>query len=136
MLKVYLGGTCAGSEWRTELVEKLNDNIQVFSPVLDKWCSNSSDNYDIKQQTDFILYVLTPETKGFMSIANAVDASNKMPEKLLFCYLPEYNNQKFNNHNLECMKAIKNLIKNNGAKVFDNLNKIADFLNNNSSNLG
>ena len=26
MLKVYLGGTCAGSEWRAELVEKLNDN--------------------------------------------------------------------------------------------------------------
>ena len=134
MIKVYLGGTCNGSAWRDELIGMLDKNIQTYNPIVEKWDASSSDNYEIKQGIDFLLYVLTPELNGFMSIANAVDASNKMPEKLLFCYLPEYNGKKFNKHNLECMKAIKNLIKNNGGKVFDNLNEIANFLNNYSHN--
>ena len=120
--------------WRDELIGMIDKNIQTYNPIVEKWDASSSDNYEIKRGIDFLLYVLTPELNGFMSIANAVDASNKMPEKLLFCYLPEYNGKKFNKHNLECMKAIKNLIKNNGGKVFDNLNEIANFLNNYSHN--
>ena len=84
MIKVYLGGTCNGSAWRDELIGMIDKNIQTYNPIVEKWDASSSDNYEIKRGIDFLLYVLTPELNGFMSIANAVDASNKMPEKLKF----------------------------------------------------
>ncbi len=34
--KIFIGGTCAKTTWRNELINKLN-NLRYFSPVVDDW---------------------------------------------------------------------------------------------------
>ena len=126
---VYLGGTCSGSVWREKLTAYLLPEISVYNPVETIREYNFSDNSEIKSQADYILYVLTPETQGFLSVARAVDLSNKHPEKLLFCYLESFGEVRFNSHNLGSMQAISNMILENGGRVFTSLEGIAQFLN-------
>ena len=127
---VYLGGTCNGSTWREDFKKLLSPAISVYNPVVEKQAYDFSDNRDIKNDADFILYVLTPETRGFMSVANAVDMSNKKPDKLLFCYIENFHGMHFSEHNLGCMREIGRLIAENGGRTFSSLEDVAKFLNN------
>ena len=34
-MKVFLGGTCNGSNWREELIKELD--IDYFNPVIENW---------------------------------------------------------------------------------------------------
>lgn len=62
---------------------------------------------------------------GVFSIAEVVDCSNKRPESTLFCVLLD----EFNEGELRSLKATANMVKRNGAKVFETLEEIAIFLN-------
>jgi hypothetical protein len=133
--KVFLGGTCAESLWRDKLIKKLN--INYFNPVVDDWDSDAQKE-EIKQRKncDFCLYVITPRMKGVYSIAEVVDDSNKRPEKTIFCYLIEDgededgNKYNFTKEQLKSLKQVGEMIKDNGANYFENLNDVAKFLNN------
>jgi len=58
MMKVFLGGTCANSEWRKELIPKLN--IDYFNPVVSNWTPECQDEELRQRETcDFVLYTLT-----------------------------------------------------------------------------
>ena len=78
---------------------------------------------------DFLIYVITPKQTGFSSIASAVDYSNKVPEKIIFCVLYEFENEKFEGHKLESIKAVVDIIKDNNCKIFKDLESIANYLN-------
>ena len=70
--KVFLGGTCAETTWREELIVMLKENdISYFNPVVEDWTEecigveeNEKDNI-----CDIHLYVITKEMKGVYSIA-------------------------------------------------------------------
>ena len=68
------------------------------------------------QECDYLLYVITPEQKGFSAIASAIDYSNKTPERVLFCVLYEWGDKKFEGHPLESINCVKDMIKDNGGK--------------------
>ena len=130
--KVFLGGTCNNSSWREDLIPMLK--INHFNPVVDDWTEECMKE-EIKQRQicDFCLYVITPKMAGVYSIAEVVDDSNKRPEKTLFLNLydndeqfPHLNEYKQMAHSL---KAVENLLKENGVKVFDTLEDTAEFLN-------
>lgn len=133
--KVFLGGTCAESTWREKLIKKLN--IDYFNPVVDDW-NEEKQKEEIRQREtcDFCLYVITPRMKGVYSIAEAVDDSNKRSEKTVFCYLKDDgededgNKYKFSKEQLKSLDQVGKMIKDNGANFFDNLNDVANFLNN------
>ena len=84
--KVFLGGTCAESTWRDELIENLT--IKYYNPVVDDWTPECMDE-EIRQREacDFCLYVITPLMQGVYSIAEVVDDSNKRPKKVVFCVI-------------------------------------------------
>lgn len=135
--KVFLGGTCNDSNWRERLIIKLNDNVDYFNPVVEDWTPECMEE-EIRQREicDFCLYVITPKMTGTYSIAEVVDDSNKRPNKTLFCYLENDFNfdnltlYKFNEGQLKSLSRVANMVKENGAKVFNNLNEIAEYLNN------
>lgn len=134
MLKVNLGGTCADSNWRDKLIPMLSNEIKYRNPVVkaNSWRYNEKVKQDKKyqmQEFDYLLYVITPEQKGFSAIASAVDYSNKVPEKILFCILYEWNNKKFEGHQLESINSVRDIISDNGGKIFEDLEQIATFLN-------
>ena len=88
---VNLGGTCGNSNWRELLINMLNPNIKYYNPVIKNWKYTESIKAEKQKRIqicDILLYVITPEQKGFSAIASAVDYSNKFPNKIVFlCFI-------------------------------------------------
>lgn len=128
MKKVFLGGTCNESEWRSRLIKLLT--INYFNPVVDDWTIEAAEE-EIRQREicDYCLYVITPMMKGLYSIAEVVDDSNKRPEKTILCVLEEDGEYEFNKSALRSLNAVKRMVKSNGAQVFNSLEEIAEYLN-------
>lgn len=122
--KIFLGGTCNESTWRNELIEKLD--IDYFNPVVDDWDEKAQvrEIYE-REHCDFVLYVITKEMTGVYSIAEVVDDSNKQPQKTLFCVLEDG----FDKGQLRSLNSVKEMVRGNGAKVFNTLDDIANYVN-------
>jgi hypothetical protein len=120
MKKVFLGGTMSGSDWRKELV-----------PMLKIDYLDDCDKVDEKATCDFLLYVITPEMKGFCAVAEAVQSSNRQPEKTIVCILNKYNDAKFGIDQGKSIGIFSDIMANNGAKVFLalDLSVVAEYLN-------
>jgi hypothetical protein len=129
--RVFLGGTCNNSTWRKKLIEKLDEDvIDYFDPVVDDWTPECMKE-EVRQRgiCDYVLYVITPQMEGVYSIAEVVDDSNKRPEKTLFSFLKEDNGKEFSKAQNKSLGQVKEMAEDNGAKVFDSIKAIADFLN-------
>jgi len=127
-IEVFLGGTANNSQWRDDLIEKLK--IHYFNPIVNDWNEEVQKNEIKKRKTcDYILYVITPKMSGVYSIAEVVDDSNKRPEKTLFCILEKDEDNKFDKHQIKSLNMVKSMVKENGVKIFENLNQIANYLN-------
>ena len=131
--KVFLGGTCNNSTWRDKLIPLLK--IDYFNPVVDDWTPECQDE-EIRQREscDYCLYTITPKMTGVYSIAEVVDDSNKRSEKTILCVLDEDNGSSFSETQIKSLKQVKEMVKNNGANVFDSLEDIASFLNKTNKN--
>lgn len=66
---------------------------------------------------------------GMYAIAEVTQDSCIRPETTLFCVLENDDENEFTEHQLKSMKMVKNLIRENGARVFESLQDIAEFLN-------
>ncbi len=128
--KLFLGGTCNNSTWRDKLTSMLT--CTYFNPVVPDW-NNEAYQEELRQRnsSNYCLYVITPKMTGVYSIAEVVDDSNKRPEKTLFCILNNEDDCEFTEGQLKSLLAVQNMVKNNGAKVFNSLEDIAEFVNNN-----
>ena len=131
-VKVFLGGTCASSTWREELIPMLDpEKVETFNPVVPEWTEECRIREDYHRQTDDIcLYVITPEGEGFYSFVEVVDDSNKRPERTVLCVLPFANGKSFEGHTKKCVAKTMALVEQNGATVLSNLEDLANFLNN------
>lgn len=124
--KVFLGGTCAESTWREELISQLE--IDYFNPVVEDWTPECQDEEVKQRQTcDFCLYVLTSEMQGVYSVAEVIDDSNKRPENTVFCFIEDG----FEAHQVKSLKQVVKMVEENGAKVCDSLKDVASYLNDN-----
>ncbi len=126
--KVFLGGTCNGSMWRDDLIEKLN--VPYFNPVVDNWDEKAQKEEDYQRKNAlFVLFVITPLMTGVFSIAEVVDCSNKRPESTLFCILKKDSKKEFDEFQLKSLIQVEKMVKSNGAKTFSSLQDVANFLN-------
>lgn len=128
MIKVFLGGTVE-SDWRKALISMLID-VEYFDPIVDKWSEIAYKREEqAKQESDYKLYVITPKMKGAYSIAEAVDDSNKEPEKLVFCFLVKDEDSVFDSDQIKSLDKVSDMIQKNGGTVFTSLKELAAFLN-------
>ena len=127
-MKVFLGGTCNGSEWREQIMPQLMCNY--FNPVVEDWTPECQ---AIEEQEkvicDYHLYVITPKMKGVFSIAEVVNDSMKLKDKCIFCVTKEEDDDDFQQHELKSLKATEKLITNNGGTVLSTLGEVVAFLN-------
>ena len=122
-MKVFLGGTCSGYNWRKTLIPMLT--CDYYNPIVKNWQeSDRLREVEERNTADYVLYTITSGIKGVYSIAEVVDDSNKRPEKTLFC--PLYYGM--DNQLVHSLEATCNLLKANGVQVFKNLDDVADFL--------
>jgi hypothetical protein len=135
-IKVFLGGTCAGTTWRDKLIKLLEPNIDYFNPVVDDWTPACQER-EIKerQECDFVLYVITPKMKGVYSIAEVVQDSNVRPDKTIFCVLEQDYSKMgysetltFDEFQIRSLNMVKQIVHDNGAKVCTDLQHIADYI--------
>ncbi len=128
MAKVFLGGTVNNSQWREELIPRLK--VDFFNPVVEEWTDEAyKKELTARENCDFCLYVLTPKISSFYSIAEAIDDSNKRPQKTIFCFLLDDEGQKFSDFQIKSMKAIGKMVKENGGQWLNSIDEIASFLN-------
>lgn len=129
---VFLGGTCDNSNWREELIKKIDLNkVSVFNPIVKNWSKEDQITEDKhKKEDDICLFVITPEGEGFYSFVEATDYSNKYPKKTIFCVLYEVNNKYFDEHEKKSILKTIDIIKANGVKILNNLDEVAHYINN------
>jgi len=128
MKRVFLGGTCANSTWREDLIQLLT--IDFFDPVVDDW-NEAAQKVELREreECDFCLYVITPEMKGVYSIAEVIDDSNKRPKKTVFCYLEHSAQSAHSKEQLKSLQEVGKMVERNGGKFLGNLQEVADYLN-------
>jgi len=126
-MEVFLGGT-NNSTWRKKIIPQLE--IDYFDPIVDDWDEEAKELELEKRETcDFLLYVITPKMKGVYSIAEAVDDSNKRPEKTILCVLDEDGDKEWTKQQKRSLESVKKMVAENGATVSEDLDKVVYLLN-------
>ena len=130
MKKVFLGGTCANSRWRDRLIPMLR--IGYFNSVVKNWTKECMKE-EIKQREtcDYVLYVLTRIYSTY-SIAEAIDDSNKRPEKTICCVFNEQlpnGKMALSSQDIKHLNQVGEMVKRNGGKYFKSLEEVATYLN-------
>lgn len=130
-VKVFLGGTCATSTWREELMAMLDsERVEAFNPVVPDWTPECQTIERIHRETDDLcLYVITPEGEGFYSFVEVTDDSNKRPERTVLCVLESANGKTFEGHTKKCVLKTMELVASNGTVVLNSLDDLADYVN-------
>lgn len=90
--RVFLGGTCNGTDWRNKLEHYLEwYGISYFDPVVDDWTDECVliENDEKYNKCNIHLYVITSEMTGVYSIAEIIDSAwivkngDSVPERLV-----------------------------------------------------
>jgi hypothetical protein len=118
MSKIFLGGTCAETTWRKELIEALHHSAQhheVFNPQVFEWSDTDMTVENI--QKDMLcgihLYYLTSDSPSVYSVAEAVQSSNT---KGIITYV-HFETKGLDRQQQITMYALTNMLRGNGAYV-------------------
>jgi len=104
--------------------------IDYFNPVVDDWTEDDMEKErQEREASDFCLYTITPRMTGVYSIAEAVDDSNKRPEKTVFVGLKEDGDEEFDKGQWKSLGQVSRMIKENGGQVFESLKLAANYMN-------
>ena len=125
--KVFLGGTCNGSNWRNDMKILLQrEGLEYFDPVVDDWNEEAQTRESEEWEScDFCLYTITPKMIGTYAIAEVVDDSNKRPEKTVFVMLYIDDEESFTERQWRSLMQVGYMVMQNGGLVFDNLKSAA-----------
>jgi len=123
--RVFLGGTCADSSWRQQIIPLLN--IPFFNPVVDGWTPECYEEELHQRKTcDFCMYTITPKMIGVYSIAEVLDDSHTRPDTVILVALKSDDDDEFDTHQWKSMDAVAKLVISNGGRVFTTLEDAAD----------
>lgn len=126
-MKIFLGGTCNGSQWREEVIPHLR--VDYFNPVVPEWTEDAYKRELQERETcDICLYVITPKAEGFFSVAEVADDSNKRPKKTVMCLLTDDDGQQFSSHQLNSLRKVGKLVSENGAYFCEGLDSLHHYL--------
>lgn len=119
-LLLFLGGTANQSSWRDDLIPLLeHEDIAYFNPVVPNWDDEAFEReLFIKSLPNTVeMYVITKEMRGPYSVAEAVEASNKKPDKTIFLVISDG----MDSHQIKSLEAVQKIIYENGAYIANNL---------------
>lgn len=116
-MRVFLGGTCADTKWRDELIPFLNKlGIEYFNPVVKDWTPECQaiEEDEKNNKCDTHLYVITKEMMGTYSIAEIINSAwqsvvyGTTVNFVVFAVLNEGTWQK---HEIKSFNAVMELVK-------------------------
>lgn len=111
--KIFLGGTCANTTWREEIIQNLSLEVSFFNPVVEDWTPECQEEERLEKELEcnVHLYVITKEMMGVFSIAEVID-SVKTPGKLTILNVAPEGFSQQQTHSLE---AVCNMVQLNGG---------------------
>ena len=116
-MRIFLGGTCADTTWREELMPILeNNHIEYFNPVVKDWTLECQviEEDEKNNKCDIHLYVITKEMMGTYSIAEIINSAwqavvyGTTVNFVVFAVLDEGTWQK---HEIKSFNAIMEMVK-------------------------
>ena len=126
--KIFLGGTCADTTWRNELINKLN-NIPFFNPVVEEWTPEcqAMEKQEKEFECNIHFYCITKEMQGVFSIAEVVDSVHNEFKTTILHVIPDG----FEYFQLKSLEAVIDLVNSRGgiAYIDSNLSRSANVLN-------
>lgn len=123
-MKVFLGGTCNGPDWRSELIKELH--IDYFNPVVEDWTPKDVEVENREKEIcDIHLFVINKEMTGVYSIAEMIDSSNKCPNETILHI--DYDG--FDEGQRRSLKAVEEMAGQNGAIIINDFKGIVTYLN-------
>ena len=99
MDRIFLGGTCAETTWRDELIEGLKHyDCEWFNPVVKNWTPDCQavEEDEKNNKCNIHLYTITPEMKGVYSIAEIINSCwqaqvyGTKVKHVVFCVMGEW----------------------------------------------
>ena len=127
-MKVFMGGTCNGSDWRNRIIPMLK--VGFFNPVVDDWTPDCmAEELRQREECDVCLYVITPKMTGVYSVAEVIDDSNKRPARTVFVRLRDDGDEKFTDGQWKSLGAVAQMVERNGGTAFDSLESAALHIN-------
>lgn len=129
-MRIFLGGTFNESTWRKRFIALLDKHIDYFNPVdPDLAINHRHIENKGKNKCNILLYTITPFMTGVYSIAEAVEASNKCPEKTHLILLKSDDNKIFDEGEWRSLLAMEKLVVTNGGVSFYRLEDAAYYFN-------
>lgn len=127
MNKVFLGGTCANTNWREYLIDMIE--VEYFNPVVSDWTIDCQEIEEVQKNRhcNVHLYVITKEMQGVFSIAEVIDSSLTNGKITILHVIPDG----FESHQLKSLQAVVNMVQRNGgiAYIDGNLSRTARVIN-------
>lgn len=124
---VFLGGTCAGPDYRKVLIPKLK--VEYFNPVVENWTPADADKENEAKETAFVnLFVLTPAAVGSYSVAELVEVAITSNRPVLFAFVT-LNDQAWSEHQQKSNVQIARLLAKHKAIQCEDLDHVATIIN-------
>lgn len=124
----FLGGTCAETTWRDELMPLLDARgIGYFNPVVEDWTPECQaiEEEEKNSKCNVHLYVITPEMQGVYSVAEIVHSAHlantygTSVDRVIFVVLNSNNWTKQQVKSLHAtMKLVKNIARDKSTVGF------------------
>ena len=125
--KVFLGGTCADTNWRNELERVLQ--VRSFNPVVEDWTPECQEEERLQKNNlcNIHLYVITKEMQGVFSIAEVIDSTHQKGKRTILHVIPDG----FSEGQLKSLDAVCEMVNINGgiAYIDSELNRTARVIN-------
>ena len=115
-VRIFLGGTCNGTQWRENLIPYLKKmGFDYFNPVVSDWTPECQEIEEIEknEKCNVHLYVITKEMVGTYSIAEVIHSAHlanmygTSVDKIVFAVLDE---NKWQEHERKSFDAIMRLV--------------------------
>lgn len=139
MNRIFLGGTCAETTWRDELIEGLKHyDVEWFNPVVDNWTPECQaiEEDEKNHKCNIHLYVITPEMIGVYSIAEIINSCwqaqlyGPYVEKVAFFVLGNWNRKQLKSFDAT-MKLCNNIAPEKFVgSIVNNVSEIVTILHN------
>lgn len=130
--KLFLGGTCNGSDWRSVIIPHLK--VPYFNPIVSgrEWSDEDKDNEFRERNVicSHLLYVITPQTKGLFAVAELMHDSMAKPNKTIVCFLREYGGERFDDQQWSSIESIMELVGKYHSNVCTDLDALIDIVKN------
>ena len=109
--RVFLGGTCAETTWRDELIPNLE--VAYFNPIVEDWtpeCQEIEESEKWKH-CNIHLYVITSAMKGVFSIAEVIESVHAKYKKTILFVNPTG----FEDSQLRSLEAVSKMVVKHGG---------------------